>query len=295
MVVAEMLGTVDLVEKGTDSVVFRTCDEEKTRVVFQIGTSDAVRALQAANLVYVCHSYLFAYLQRASSMLLLHLIFSYFWMASCNHDKPRKVAEYWVLLSYQEQWYCCDRCEHGLSQVILHEWRNGCCTFVQAWSHPWCNAFLLWTAPIFSSPMRLMISPYVNLHSKGFHAFLCSKLGSGLPVGITCLNHLFPQRCFCATSWLPFLLVYASYKKVLHFVTSQDHLLNNYKMNEDLWRYYFEASYALLLISSSCICRFWQHWRETWTFLWLARSVCWRLIMILWSLLDGLRKLELLQ
>jgi hypothetical protein len=90
----KMLGTVDLVEKGTDSVVFRTCDEEKSRVVLQIGTSDAVRALQAANLVYVCHSYLFAYLQRASSMLLLHLIFSYFWMASCNHDKPRKVAEY---------------------------------------------------------------------------------------------------------------------------------------------------------------------------------------------------------
>ncbi len=223
MVVAEMLGTVDLVEKGTDSVVFRTCDEEKSHVVFQIGTSDAVRALQAANLVYVCHSYLFAYLQRASSTFLLHLNFSYFWMASCNHDKPRKVAEYWVLLSYQEQWYCCDRCEHGLSQVILHEWRNGCCTFVQAWSHPWCNAFLLWTAPIFSSPMRLMISPYVNLHNKGFHAFLCSKLGSGLPVGITCLNHLFPQRCFCATSWLPFLLVHASYKEVLHFVTSQDH------------------------------------------------------------------------
>jgi tRNA-dihydrouridine synthase 2 len=47
----KMLGTVDLVEKGTDSVVFRTCDEEKSRVVFQIGTSDAVRALQAANLV----------------------------------------------------------------------------------------------------------------------------------------------------------------------------------------------------------------------------------------------------
>jgi tRNA-dihydrouridine synthase 2 len=87
MVVAEMLGTVDLVEKGTDSVVFRTCDEEKSRVVFQIGTSDAVRALQAANLVYVCHSYLFAYLQRASSTLLLHLIFSCFWMASCNHDR----------------------------------------------------------------------------------------------------------------------------------------------------------------------------------------------------------------
>jgi hypothetical protein len=37
--------------------------------------------------------------------LLLHLIFSCFWMASCNHDKPRKVAEYWVLLWYQEWRY----------------------------------------------------------------------------------------------------------------------------------------------------------------------------------------------
>jgi hypothetical protein len=44
-------------------------------------------------------------LQRTSSALLLHFIFSYFWMASCNYDKPRKVAEYWVLLWYQEWWY----------------------------------------------------------------------------------------------------------------------------------------------------------------------------------------------
>jgi len=56
MVVAEMLGTVDLVEKDIDTVVFWTCDEETSRVVFQIGTSDAVQAVQAASLVYVCHS-----------------------------------------------------------------------------------------------------------------------------------------------------------------------------------------------------------------------------------------------
>ncbi|XP_050872382.1 uncharacterized protein LOC127074990 isoform X2 [Lathyrus oleraceus] len=47
----ELIGSTDFVEKGTESVVFRTCDQEKDRVVFQIGTSDAVRALTAAQLV----------------------------------------------------------------------------------------------------------------------------------------------------------------------------------------------------------------------------------------------------
>lgn len=39
-------------ERGTDSVVFRTCPLERDRVVFQMGTSDAVRALKAAEMVY---------------------------------------------------------------------------------------------------------------------------------------------------------------------------------------------------------------------------------------------------
>ncbi|KAL5177357.1 tRNA-dihydrouridine(20) synthase [NAD(P)+]-like [Glycine soja] len=47
----ELIGSTDFVEKGTNNVVFRTCDEEKDRVVFQIGTSDAVRALTTAQLV----------------------------------------------------------------------------------------------------------------------------------------------------------------------------------------------------------------------------------------------------
>ncbi|XP_058069534.1 uncharacterized protein LOC131218773 isoform X1 [Magnolia sinica] len=47
----EYLGTTDFVEKGTETVVFRTCDEEKERVVFQMGTSNAVRALTAAQIV----------------------------------------------------------------------------------------------------------------------------------------------------------------------------------------------------------------------------------------------------
>ncbi|KAK4416392.1 tRNA-dihydrouridine(20) synthase [NAD(P)+]-like [Sesamum alatum] len=47
----DVLGTIDVVEKGTDSVVFRTCSEERNRVVFQMGTSDAVRALRAAQIL----------------------------------------------------------------------------------------------------------------------------------------------------------------------------------------------------------------------------------------------------
>ncbi|KAH9618320.1 hypothetical protein KSS87_009002, partial [Heliosperma pusillum] len=46
-----LLGTTDVVERGTGCVVFRTCPEERHRVVFQMGTSDAVRALKAAELV----------------------------------------------------------------------------------------------------------------------------------------------------------------------------------------------------------------------------------------------------
>uniref|UniRef100_A0A453CG30 DUS-like FMN-binding domain-containing protein n=1 Tax=Aegilops tauschii subsp. strangulata TaxID=200361 RepID=A0A453CG30_AEGTS len=50
-VINESLGTTDFVERGTDSVVFRTCPQERDKVVFQIGTSDAVRALKAAEIV----------------------------------------------------------------------------------------------------------------------------------------------------------------------------------------------------------------------------------------------------
>ena len=48
--VVELLGTVDFVmEDGT--VAFRTCQEEKQRVVFQIGTSHPKRALKVAKMV----------------------------------------------------------------------------------------------------------------------------------------------------------------------------------------------------------------------------------------------------
>lgn len=47
----DYIGSTDFVEKGTDNVVFRTCHQERNQVVFQMGTSDAVRALNAAKIV----------------------------------------------------------------------------------------------------------------------------------------------------------------------------------------------------------------------------------------------------
>ncbi|KAL4567752.1 hypothetical protein LXL04_023345 [Taraxacum kok-saghyz] len=47
----DVIGTTDIMEKGTDIVVFRTCEQERNQVGFQMGTSDAVRALKAAELV----------------------------------------------------------------------------------------------------------------------------------------------------------------------------------------------------------------------------------------------------
>ncbi|KAF1319530.1 Trna-dihydrouridine synthase, partial [Globisporangium splendens] len=47
----KLLDTVDYVSNSSGSVVFRTCDEEKRRVVFQIGTADPILALQAAERV----------------------------------------------------------------------------------------------------------------------------------------------------------------------------------------------------------------------------------------------------
>uniref|UniRef100_A0A670Y906 Dihydrouridine synthase 2 n=1 Tax=Pseudonaja textilis TaxID=8673 RepID=A0A670Y906_PSETE len=49
-VVNDILGTVDFVAPN-ERVVFRTCEREKDRVVFQMGTADAERALAVAKLV----------------------------------------------------------------------------------------------------------------------------------------------------------------------------------------------------------------------------------------------------
>ncbi|OQR97239.1 tRNA-dihydrouridine synthase [Achlya hypogyna] len=49
--VNEVLDTIDFVSSSGDSVVFRTCAEEKSKVVFQIGTAASVTALKAAEMV----------------------------------------------------------------------------------------------------------------------------------------------------------------------------------------------------------------------------------------------------
>ncbi|KAH6559055.1 hypothetical protein KP509_1Z029400 [Ceratopteris richardii] len=49
--VNEALGTVDIVDKTTGEIVFRTCESERERVVCQFGTADATRALLASQLL----------------------------------------------------------------------------------------------------------------------------------------------------------------------------------------------------------------------------------------------------
>ncbi|KAF7267172.1 hypothetical protein GWI33_019578 [Rhynchophorus ferrugineus] len=47
----DVLGTVDFIDKSDGTVVFRTCQAEKCKVVVQIGTCDAQRALRVAKLI----------------------------------------------------------------------------------------------------------------------------------------------------------------------------------------------------------------------------------------------------
>lgn len=46
-----VLGTVDFVDPSDGTIVFRTCDTERGKVVLQLGTSDAKRALEVGKLV----------------------------------------------------------------------------------------------------------------------------------------------------------------------------------------------------------------------------------------------------
>ncbi|XP_053625320.1 tRNA-dihydrouridine(20) synthase [NAD(P)+]-like isoform X2 [Plodia interpunctella] len=49
--VYDILNTVDYVDQTDGTIVFRTCAEEKNKVVLQLGTCDAVRALKVGKLV----------------------------------------------------------------------------------------------------------------------------------------------------------------------------------------------------------------------------------------------------
>lgn len=48
---SDVLDTVDFIDATDGSVVFRTCEKERKRVILQIGTCDPDRALNAAKLV----------------------------------------------------------------------------------------------------------------------------------------------------------------------------------------------------------------------------------------------------
>ncbi|XP_050306903.1 tRNA-dihydrouridine(20) synthase [NAD(P)+]-like isoform X2 [Anthonomus grandis grandis] len=50
-IVNEALGTIDYIDKSDGTVVFRTCNEEKDRVVVQMGTCDPQRALKVAKMI----------------------------------------------------------------------------------------------------------------------------------------------------------------------------------------------------------------------------------------------------
>ena len=50
-ILKDILGTVDFVDEYDGSVVFRTCDREKSCVVFQVGTNDAEKAVAVGKLV----------------------------------------------------------------------------------------------------------------------------------------------------------------------------------------------------------------------------------------------------
>lgn len=47
----KLLGTIDFFDKLEDNVIFRTCEKERGKVVLQIGTSSAERAVKVGLLV----------------------------------------------------------------------------------------------------------------------------------------------------------------------------------------------------------------------------------------------------
>lgn len=49
--ILDALGTVDYLDLTDGTVVFRTCDKEKDKVVVQLGTCDPQRALKVAKMM----------------------------------------------------------------------------------------------------------------------------------------------------------------------------------------------------------------------------------------------------
>lgn len=49
--VVEVLGTVDFIDKHDGNIIFRTCPLEKGKVVLQLGTANAERALKVAKML----------------------------------------------------------------------------------------------------------------------------------------------------------------------------------------------------------------------------------------------------
>lgn len=47
----DVLKTVDFIDKHDGTIVFRTCDAEKEKVVLQMGTANEERALKVAKMV----------------------------------------------------------------------------------------------------------------------------------------------------------------------------------------------------------------------------------------------------
>ena len=51
MYLSDVLGTVDYIDKSDGTIIFRTCDREKDKVVVQLGTCDPERALKVAKMM----------------------------------------------------------------------------------------------------------------------------------------------------------------------------------------------------------------------------------------------------
>lgn len=51
LIFSDVLGTIDYVNESNGYVVHRTCQSEKDRLVFQMGTSNPIRAAKLAKFV----------------------------------------------------------------------------------------------------------------------------------------------------------------------------------------------------------------------------------------------------